>query len=104
MDIREELKKRILILDGGMGTCIQQTGLEYDGNNDALPLTRPDIISGIHKAYIDAGADIISTCTFGANAISQEGYGMQEQVRFHLITETGYRRSINTYAGFKSFF
>lgn len=81
MDIREELKKRILILDGGMGTCIQQTGLEYDGNNDALPLTRPDIISGIHKAYIDAGADIITTCTFGANAISQEGYGMQEQVR-----------------------
>ena len=81
MDIREELKKRILILDGGMGTCIQQTGLEYDGNNDALPLTRPDIISGIHKAYIDAGADIISTGTFGANAISQEGYGMQAQVR-----------------------
>ena len=81
MDIREELKKRILILDGGMGTCIQQTGLEYDGNNDALTLTRPDIISGIHKAYIDAGADIISTCTFGANAVSQEGYGMQEQVR-----------------------
>ena len=81
MDIREELKKRILILDGGMGTCIQQTGLDYDGNNDALPLTRPDIISGIHKAYIDAGADIISTCTFGANAVSQEGYGLQEQVR-----------------------
>lgn len=81
MDIREELRKRILILDGGMGTCIQQTGLDYDGNNDALPLTRPDIISGIHKAYIDAGADIISTCTFGANAVSQEGYGLQEQVR-----------------------
>ena len=81
MDIREELKKRILILDGGMGTCIQQKGLEYDGNNDALPLTRPDIISEIHNAYINAGADIISTCTFGANAISQEGYGLQEQVR-----------------------
>ncbi|MBR4843125.1 MAG: homocysteine S-methyltransferase family protein [Bacteroidaceae bacterium] len=81
MDIREELKKRILILDGGMGTCIQQKGLEYDGNNDALPLTRPEIISEIHNAYINAGADIISTCTFGANAISQEGYGLQEQVR-----------------------
>lgn len=81
MDIREELKKRILILDGGMGTCIQEKGLSYDGNNDALAITRPDIISEIHKAYIDAGADIISTCTFGANAISQEGYGMQEQVR-----------------------
>lgn len=81
MDIREELKKRILILDGGMGTCIQQTGLEYDGNNDALPLTRPDIITRIHKDYINAGADIITTCTFGANAISQEGYGMQQKVR-----------------------
>ncbi|HOD68209.1 MAG: homocysteine S-methyltransferase family protein [Bacteroidaceae bacterium] len=80
MDIREELKKRILILDGGMGTFIQQKGIKYDGNNDALCITRPDIIYDIHKAYVDAGADIISTCTFGANAISQEGYNMQDRV------------------------
>ena len=81
MDIREALKERILILDGGMGTCIQQTGLEYDGNNDALPMTHPDVISGIHKAYVDAGADIISPCSFSANAVSQEGYGMQDRIR-----------------------
>lgn len=81
MDIREALKQRILILDGGMGTCIQQAGLQYDGNNDALPMTSPDVIFGIHKAYVEAGADIISTCSFSANAISQEGYGMQDRIR-----------------------
>lgn len=80
MDIREALKERILILDGGMGTCIQQTGLSYDGNNDALPMTHPDVILGIHKAYIEAGADIISTCSFSANAVSQEGYSLQDKV------------------------
>lgn len=80
MDIREALKQRILILDGGMGTCIQQLGLQYDGNNDALPMTNPDAIYGIHKAYVEAGADIISTCSFGANAVSQEGYGMQDRI------------------------
>lgn len=81
MDIREAIKQRILILDGGMGTCIQQAGLQYDGNNDALPMTSPDVIFGIHKAYVEAGADIISTCSFSANAISQEGYGIQDRIR-----------------------
>lgn len=81
MDIREALRQRILILDGGMGTCIQQLGLEYDGNNDALPMTNPDAIMGIHKAYAEAGADIISTCSFSANAVSQQGYGMQDRIR-----------------------
>lgn len=81
MDIREALKQRILILDGGMGTCIQQLGIRYDGNNDALPMTDPDAIYGIHKAYVEAGADIISTCSFSANAVSQEGYGMQDRIR-----------------------
>lgn len=81
MGIREALKERILILDGGMGTCIQQKGLSYDGNNDALPMTHPDVILDIHKAYIDAGADIISTCSFSANAVSQEGYGMQSLIK-----------------------
>lgn len=81
MDIRDALKERILILDGGMGTCIQQLGLHYDGNNDALPLTDPDAVFRIHKAYVEAGADIISTCSFSANAVSQEGYGMQDRTR-----------------------
>lgn len=81
MDIRDALKERILILDGGMGTCIQQLGLQYDGNNDALPVTNPDAVFKIHKAYVEAGADIISTCSFSANAVSQEGYGMQNRIR-----------------------
>ena len=76
MDIREALKERILILDGGMGTYIQQLGISYDGNNDALPLTHPDVLERIHNDYINAGSDIVCTCTFGANAVSQHGYGM----------------------------
>lgn len=81
MTIYKELRKRILILDGGMGTEIMNADLEYDGNNDALPLTDPDFIIGIHKAYINAGADIISTCSFGANAVTQKAYGLQVEVR-----------------------
>lgn len=81
MSFSDELRRRILILDGGMGTEIQKRGIQYDGNNDALPLTHPDIITGIHKSYIEAGADIICTCSFGANAVSQEGYGMTERIR-----------------------
>lgn len=80
MEIAEELKKRILILDGGMGTCIQDLNIEYDGNTDMLPLTMPHAIKNIHSSYINAGADIIETCTFGANAVSQEGYGCAHQV------------------------
>ncbi len=81
MTLAEELRKRILILDGATGTEIQARGIQYDGNNDALPLTHPDIIRDIHQSYVNAGADIIITCTFGANRISQEGYGMSGQIR-----------------------
>lgn len=77
-NIREALQERILILDGGMGTYIQQLGIEYDGNNDALPLTMPEVMERIHRDYILAGADIICTSTFGANAISQQGYGLAD--------------------------
>lgn len=81
MGLIDELHKRILILDGAMGTEIQKLGLDYDGNNDALPLTRPELISGIHKSYADAGADILCTCSFSANAVSQEAYGLADKVR-----------------------
>lgn len=80
MDLIDELHKRILILDGAMGTEIQKLNLEYDGNNDALPLTAPDVIYGIHKSYVEAGADILCTCSFSANAVSQSGYGMADKV------------------------
>ncbi len=92
MDIKEALKNRILVLDGAMGTMIQQYALteedfrgerfkehprQLKGNNDLLVLTRPDIIQDIHEKYLQAGADIIETGTFNANAISQSDYGCE---------------------------
>ncbi|MFA6927067.1 MAG: homocysteine S-methyltransferase family protein, partial [Bacteroidales bacterium] len=78
------LKKRILILDGAMGTMIQNQNPVFpqgnDGNNDVLVLTNPDLIRNIHKAYVDAGADIICTNTFNANKISQLDYGATDRV------------------------
>jgi 5-methyltetrahydrofolate--homocysteine methyltransferase len=83
--------ERILVLDGAMGTLIQQYALseaefrgarfaghgrDLRGDNDLLSLTRPDIISAIHAAYLDAGADVIETNTFNATAISQADYGL----------------------------
>ncbi|WP_130470675.1 methionine synthase [Candidatus Magnetaquicoccus inordinatus] len=87
------LHKRILILDGAMGTMIQSYQLneadfrgsrfanhptDLQGNNDLLNLTRPDVIQAIHRAYLEAGADILETNTFNANAISLADYGMEE--------------------------
>ena len=89
------LKERILLLDGGMGTMIQAFNLteadyrgtrfadhavDLKGNNDLLLLTRPDIIENIHRQYLAAGADILETCTFNANKISQADYHLEEIV------------------------
>ncbi len=89
------LKKRILVLDGAMGTMIQRYGLtesdfrgsrfadhprDLKGNNDLLSLTRPDIIREIHDQYLEAGSDIIETNTFNANRISMADYGMEDLV------------------------
>ena len=89
------LAHHILILDGGMGTMIQRHHLEeadyrgerfkdwhcdVKGNNDLLVLTRPDIIGGIHQAYLDAGADIIETNTFNATSIAMADYEMESLV------------------------
>ncbi|MBQ0043522.1 MAG: methionine synthase [Bacteroidales bacterium] len=71
--------KGILIIDGAMGTMLQKRGLS--GNNDMFNLTRPEDIAAVHRAYIDAGADIIETCTFSSNAISQMEYGCQDKAR-----------------------
>ncbi|MBL7698714.1 MAG: homocysteine S-methyltransferase family protein [Chitinophagaceae bacterium] len=92
-NIREELDKRILIIDGAMGTMIQRYKLaekdyrgerfanwhtDLKGNNDLLSITQPQIITEIHKQYIDAGADIIETNTFNSTAISMADYDMQQ--------------------------
>ncbi|MES0372207.1 MAG: methionine synthase, partial [Mariprofundaceae bacterium] len=93
--LQEQLSKRILLLDGAMGTMIQGYKLEeadyrserfadwpseLKGNNDLLSLTQPQIIRDIHAAYLDAGADILETNTFNANAASMADYGMEELV------------------------
>lgn len=93
MDIREELEKRILIIDGAMGTMIQRYILteedfrgerfknhpcDVKGNNDLLNLTRPDIIKAIHTEYLKAGTDIIETNTFSTQRISLADYQMEE--------------------------
>ena len=92
-NIKDLLKERILIIDGAMGTMIQRHKLEeadyrgarfanwhkdVKGNNDLLSITQPDIIIGIHKQYLDAGADIIETNTFSSTTIAQADYDMQE--------------------------
>ena len=94
-DIRKELEKRILIIDGAMGTMIQQYKLEekdyrgkrfadwpkdVKGNNDLLSITQPQIIRTIHKEYLKAGADIIETNTFSGTTIAMADYGMEELV------------------------
>jgi 5-methyltetrahydrofolate--homocysteine methyltransferase len=96
-DIKDELKKRVLVMDGAMGSLLQDYKLteedyrgeqhknsryEQLGNNDILSITRPEIISEIHRRYLEAGADIILTNTFNANRISQSDYNMQ-----HLVYE-----------------
>ena len=77
--MRQLMSQRILILDGAMGTMIQQYGLR--GNNDVFNLTRPDVIADIHRKYLAAGADIITTNTFNSQRISQSDYDMQQQAR-----------------------
>jgi len=77
MELTEAIRHRVLRLDGAMGTQIQRYNLTEDGNNERLNLSRPDIILDIHKAYIQAGADIIEANTFSANRISQKEYGLE---------------------------
>ncbi|TSE33264.1 homocysteine S-methyltransferase family protein [Tepidimonas charontis] len=102
----DQLARRIVIIDGAMGTMIQRLRLgevqyrgggcqgregcdprfanhpgDLKGNNELLSLTRPDVIADIHAAYLAAGADIIETNTFGATAIAQADYGLQAWVR-----------------------
>jgi 5-methyltetrahydrofolate--homocysteine methyltransferase len=93
-DFRKAAGQRILVFDGGYGTSIQKFRLDeadyrgnldlpmdQKGNNDLLCLTRPDIIKGIHKAYFDAGADMVETNTFSSTKIAMADYGCEHLVR-----------------------
>jgi 5-methyltetrahydrofolate--homocysteine methyltransferase len=92
MSIEKDLEKRILVLDGAMGTMIQNHNLEeadfrgerfldhpaiLKGNNDLLSITQPEIIKGIHRDYFDAGADIVETNTFSSTSIGMADYEME---------------------------
>ncbi len=92
-DISELVKERILVLDGAMGTMIQEYQLgekdyrgerfadfhkDVKGNNDLLSITQPHVIEAIHKAYLEAGSDIIETNTFSGTTIAQADYGMED--------------------------
>src|SRR6185295_6193676 len=91
--LNAELAKRILVLDGSMGAYLQGFDLTSNdfhgqrfaehpralkGNNDLLVLTRPDVITSVHNAYLEAGVDIIETNTFSATTISQGEYALEE--------------------------
>ncbi|MEJ2161470.1 MAG: homocysteine S-methyltransferase family protein, partial [Chromatiales bacterium] len=95
VELEQLLQRRIAVLDGAMGTMIQEHQLgetdyrgdrfadwrmDLKGNNDLLSLTRPDLIEGIHRAYLEAGADIVETNTFNASAPSQADYGLEALV------------------------
>jgi 5-methyltetrahydrofolate--homocysteine methyltransferase len=91
-ELDEQLRQRIMVIDGAMGTMIQKHKLEEDdfrgvefkshpsnlkGDNDLLTLTQPEIILNIHRAYLEAGADFIETNTFNATSVSQTDYNLQ---------------------------
>src|SRR6187455_2984130 len=93
--IQECLNERVLVIDGAMGTMIQQYKLEekdyrgkrfsdwpkdLKGNNDLLSITQPEIIKAIHKEYLKAGADILETNTFSGTTVAMADYGMEELV------------------------
>ncbi len=95
-EISTLLARRIAILDGAMGTMIQQLNFseadyrgaqfaafhrDLKGCNDLLAITQPEAITGIHRGYLDAGADIICTNTFNANSVSMADYDLVDQVR-----------------------
>ncbi|MCD7714811.1 MAG: homocysteine S-methyltransferase family protein, partial [Prevotella sp.] len=80
MRLESIIKERILVLDGAMGTLVGSYGITT-GNTDSLNLTRPDIIADIHRRYLSAGADIITTNTFSSQRISQADYGLADKCR-----------------------
>ncbi len=87
--LQDAFRSRIVILDGALGTMLQRAGLsaedfggpELEGCNENLVLTRPDVIADLHRAYLEAGADLIETNSFGASSIVLADYGLQDKAR-----------------------
>ncbi|MAF38028.1 MAG: methionine synthase [Chloroflexi bacterium] len=88
-ELKSALAQRLLVIDGAMGTAIQNKylepddfgGLEYEGCNEYLTVTQPDVIEEIHRSYLDAGADIIETNTFGSTQVVLAEYGLTYEAR-----------------------
>ncbi|MFP6738709.1 MAG: methionine synthase [Planctomycetota bacterium] len=111
--LRAALGERILVLDGAMGTMIQAYGLsendfrteqlrdhsrELKGNNDLLSLSRPDLVGDIHRAFLEAGADIIETNTFSSTSIAQADYGLESLAReLNIAAATIARKTVNDF-------
>lgn len=108
MNIHEILRERILVLDGAMGTVLQSKqlmatdfgGIELEGCNEHLNLTRPDVVHDIHAAYLEAGADIILTNTFGGTRIVLAEYQLQDQV--HAINAAAARLARSAVAAYST--
>lgn len=105
--IEQQMHKKILILDGAMGTMIQQLNLaaedfggeSFDGCNEILNLTRPDLIKQVHEEYLKAGADIIETNTFGATSVVLAEYGLQKRTEeINLAAVRLAREAVNAYS------
>ena len=77
----EELNKRILVMDGAMGTQLMERGIRPEDCFDAVNIKKPEIVEAVHQAYVSAGADIIETNTFGANRIKLADYGLDKKVK-----------------------
>lgn len=116
-NLLELMRSRIVYLDGAMGTMLQRERLteadfrgelfrdhpvDLKGDNDVLSLTRPDILGKIHRAYLEAGADIISTNTFNSTRISQHEYGLETQV--DAIVRAGVTLAVRERDAFESAF
>ena len=86
IDISKLLKEQVLVLDGAMGTAIQDAGLspsdfgglQYEGCNEYLNITRPDLIMDIHRAYLEIGVDIVETNSFGSTPLVLAEYGLED--------------------------
>ena len=107
--LEQALRERILIIDGAMGTMIQAEKLEeadfrgerfadhgsdLKGNGEILSLTRPDVIAKVHRAYLDAGADIIETNTFGSTRVAQADYNLSELAYEQNVTSAQIARRV----------
>src|SRR5512139_1555876 len=77
----ESLDRRVLVCDGAMGTMLYARGIFVNRCFDALNLTDPDLVTGVHREYVRAGADVIETNTFGANRVKLRGFGLADRLR-----------------------